>query len=210
MALLAEAGVPFGVNVVLTRRTFPGLARTVARAEALGAREAQLLRYKPAGRAKSASYLAMRLDPAQVDALLPTLEAITAACPSIALRADCALVPLLGAADAALLARFGVLGCEAGGHLAAVRVDGALAPCSFGPRADVKVRDGFDEGGGWDGDATLVAWRALPEEEPCRSCPIRRVCRGGCKVVSEHLLGAIGPDPECPRVRALRSPRAAG
>jgi pyrroloquinoline quinone biosynthesis protein E len=202
MGHLAEAGVPFGVNVVLTRRTLPGLARTVARAEAIGAREAQLLRYKPAGRARSASYLATRLSAAQVDGLLPALEAIAAAHPSIALRVDCALVPLLGVGDVERLTRFGVFGCQAGAHLAAVRVDGALAPCSFGPASAVTARAAFTEGAaGWESDATLAAWRDVPVEEPCRSCPIRSVCRGGCKVVSAHETGALGPDPECPRVR---------
>jgi radical SAM protein with 4Fe4S-binding SPASM domain len=202
MGHLADAGVPFGVNVVLTRRTLPGLDRTVARAEALGAREAQLLRYKPAGRARSASYLATRLSEAQVDALLPGLEAIAAAHPSIALRVDCALVPLLGAGDVERLGRFGVFGCQAGAHLAAVRVDGALAPCSFGPGTATTAPAAFTDGAaGWASDATLAAWRELPAEEPCRSCPIRSVCRGGCKVVAAYQTGELGPDPECPRVR---------
>ena len=65
MGHLAEAGVPFGVNVVLTRGSFEHLEATARRAEALGAREIQLLRYKPAGRAADASYLATRLSPAQ-------------------------------------------------------------------------------------------------------------------------------------------------
>jgi len=60
------AGVKVGVNVVLTRATFDGIAETLRRAFALGAREAQLLRYKPAGRAAGLDYLARRLTPEQV------------------------------------------------------------------------------------------------------------------------------------------------
>ncbi|MCL2449210.1 MAG: radical SAM protein, partial [Polyangiaceae bacterium] len=58
---LAAASVRVGVNIVLTRQSFPRLADTVARAASLGAVEAQLLRYKPAGRAASLAYRARRL-----------------------------------------------------------------------------------------------------------------------------------------------------
>ncbi|TKD13310.1 radical SAM/SPASM domain-containing protein [Polyangium fumosum] len=205
MRLLAEAGVPFGINVVLTQKTFDALPETARRAASLGARELQLLRYKPAGRAADVSYLATRLSPAQVDALGPTLEALFATT-NLAIRVDCSLVPLLSGhvRDAAALARFGVLGCEAGRYLAAVRIDGALAPCSFAPAADARAEDAWQGGAraAWATDTTLEAWRAPHDAEPCRSCEIRSVCRGGCRVVATHLGGALGPDPECPRVRA--------
>jgi radical SAM protein with 4Fe4S-binding SPASM domain len=204
MALLAEAGIPFGVNVVLTRSTFARLEETVRRAEDLGAREAQLLRYKPAGRAKDASYLATRLGSAQIDRLYATLERLVLE-RTISIRVDCAMLPLLSGAaiDPAVLMRFGVLGCEAGRHLAAVRVDGRLAPCSFAPAAEIAVDDVWEGvAEGWRRDPTLESWRALPEVEPCLSCPLRATCRGGCRVVAEHLTDGLGPDPECPRVRA--------
>jgi radical SAM protein with 4Fe4S-binding SPASM domain len=194
MARLCDAGVPFGVNVVLTRSSFSRVAATVARAEALGAREVQLLRYKPAGRARDASYLATRLSTDQVDALYPLVEALTRQ-HRFAIRIDCALVPLLASRplDPAVLVRFGVFGCEAARHLGALRVDGRAAPCSFGPPS----RDA----GGPD---LSEAWRRAPMAEPCRSCDLRTVCRGGCRVVALHLDGELGPDPECPRVRAHR------
>jgi radical SAM protein with 4Fe4S-binding SPASM domain len=204
MRLLAEAGVPFGVNVVLTRATFPRLARTLERAEELGAREAQLLRYKPAGRARGADYLAARLSSEQVKTLLPSIEAIARE-RSLSLRIDCALVPLLSASplDPALLARFGVLGCEAGRHLASVRIDGLIAPCSFASPSDADIQSAFSgDGEGWRQDSVLAAFRALPGVEPCRSCSLREVCRGGCRIVAGD---AGGPDPECPRVVAHRS-----
>ena len=200
MELLGEASIPFGVNVVLTRATFARLERTAERAEELGACEVQLLRYKPAGRARDASYLAARLSPDQIDALHPTLERIVGA-RSIPVRIDCATVPLLSghALDAAALERFGVFGCEAGRHLSAVRVDGRVAPCSFAPGTELSAGEAF--GAGWESNATLDTWRRPHEREPCRSCPLRRVCRGGCRVVALHLDGELGPDPECPRVR---------
>lgn len=207
MKMLAQAGVPFGINVVLTRASFDALAQTAERAlHELGAREMQLLRYKPAGRAADLSYLSTRLSDAQARALGSTLEAILERTP-ISIRIDCALVPLLSTHfhDAAALSRFGVLGCEAGRYLAAVRVDGWLAPCSFAEPSALHARDAFvDRGRGFREDPTLESYRVLHDAEPCRSCPLREVCRGGCRVVSSHLTGALGPDPECPRVRALR------
>ncbi|MCK6588353.1 MAG: radical SAM protein [Polyangiaceae bacterium] len=204
MSLLADAGVPFGVNVVLTRQSFPRLARTLERAEQLGAREAQLLRYKPAGRARGADYLAARLSNDQIQNLLPTLQTIASE-RSLGLRIDCAMVPLLSASplDPALLTRFGVLGCEAGRHLSAVRIDGLIAPCSFASPSESPLETAFSDtpSAGWQTDPVLAAYRALPDIEPCRSCSLRDVCRGGCRIVAER---AGAPDPECPRVVAHR------
>ena len=108
VTLLAKAGIRVGVNVVLTRQTLPALAVTLRRARTLGAREAQLLRYKPAGRAATLDYLARRLSPAQVDAFGDTLRALTRehvredAAESFSIRIDCSMVPFLSG-DPALI-----------------------------------------------------------------------------------------------------------
>jgi radical SAM protein with 4Fe4S-binding SPASM domain len=208
---LAKAGVPVGVNVVLTRNTFSRLGETLARARDLGAREAQLLRYKPAGRAASLDYLAKRLRPDQARALGPTLRALAASfCREeerpFHLRIDCALVPFLSAdeelsADPDLLARFGVFGCEAAGALMAITVEGRVAPCSF---AQATALGGNELASGHSSDPELARWRAYVEAppEPCASCSLRGVCKGGCKVVASFVAGVHGPDPECPRVLA--------
>jgi radical SAM protein with 4Fe4S-binding SPASM domain len=207
---LVEAGVAVGINVVLTRDTFDRLGETLERARSLGAREAQLLRYKPAGRAASLDYLAQRLTPEQGRALGPALRRIAAQSPAgFRVRIDCALVPFFSAdptIDARTLARLGVLGCEAGDKLVALRVDGRVAPCSFASATSLGAEDlrrGAD-------DPELSVWRAwnASPAEPCASCALRSVCRGGCKIVARHLDGAHGPDPECPRVRSHRAQRA--
>jgi len=207
---LAAAGIPVGVNVVLTRATFATLGDTIDRARSLGAREAQLLRYKPAGRAASLDYLARRLTPAQAAALPETLRALSSRhAPDFRTRIDCALVPFLSAdpsIDAASLARFGVLGCEAGGALSAVRIDGRVAPCSFAPPTSLVAADLAHAEREDDERARWRAWNAAPPE-PCASCAIRAVCRGGCKVVARFVDGVHGSDPECPRVRAHRAVR---
>ena len=188
MRRLAEAGVPFGVNVVLTRESFPALEATLARARSLGAREAQLLRYKPAGRAARLDYLARRLTREQVGELGGVLGRISREMFPLGfrIRIDCSMVPLLHdvfADRAADLRALGVFGCEAGAALEAVRTDGRSAPCSF-----------LEPG----------AMGASGEEEPCRSCTLRDVCRGGCKAVARFVDGRDGPDPECPQVVRAR------
>jgi radical SAM protein with 4Fe4S-binding SPASM domain len=102
------------------------------------------------------------------------------------------------ARDPARLARFGVFGCEAGGALAAFTVHGRVAPCSFAGATDLRATDLALHAG----DPTLARWRAHVEAppEPCASCSLRGVCKGGCKVVAAHVDGSHGPDPECPRV----------
>jgi radical SAM protein with 4Fe4S-binding SPASM domain len=210
---LRAAGVRVGVNVVLTRDSYPRLGETIARARALGAQEAQLLRYKPAGRAASLTYLARRLTQEQARSLGPTLRALTAELSDgFSIRVDCALVPFLSAdeelaSDPARLVRFGVFGCEAGGALAAVTVDGRVAPCSF---AHPTALAGVDLAAHED-DEELARWRRWVDAPPapCATCPIRSVCKGGCKVVASFVEGAHGPDPECPRVVAWKARPAA-
>lgn len=217
IAALAREGVTVGVNVVLTRQSFDALPATLRRARELGAREAQLLRYKPAGRANSLDYLARRLTPAQAASLGPTLRALAAEHgDAMRVRIDCALVPFLSAdPDIAArpddLARWGVFGCEAGASLAATRVDGKVAPCSFAPATDLHVTDLRRGYGAEPGFAPFRDYATSPPE-PCASCTLRPVCRGGCKVVSGYHAGAgaaFGPDPECPRVRAAGAARTA-
>ncbi len=156
-------------------------------------------------------YLVRRLTPEQVlvfPAMLRDLSREHASDGAFHIRIDCALVPFLSAdAELALrgdeLTRLGVFGCEAGGALAAVRADGRVAPCSFAAPTALAGKDL----GAHANDAELGRWRAYvaAPQEPCASCTLRAVCKGGCKIVSSYLDGEHGPDPECPRVRAVRA-----
>lgn len=203
---LARAQIPVGVNVVLTRASWSMLERTVDRVAELGASELQLLRYKPAGRAAGPSYAERRLAPTQVAELWPTIERIVHA-QRVRVRIDCAMVPLLSPALGELpdaerrLAALGVFGCEAARHLGALTVEGRAAPCSFTAPSDEPAQP-LDEV--WAHAADLEALRAYHAklDEPCASCSLRAVCRGGCQVVSTHTHGRFAPDPECPRVAA--------
>ncbi len=215
MALVAEAGIPFGVNTVLTSRSFAHVAATAERAALLGAVELQLLRFKPSGRG-SLDYFNTRLTSEQGRSLGPLLRRLVKAHEGrMAVRIDCSLVPFLVAdasIDAVALQRFGVMGCEPGRSLMTVDARGQVRPCSFwaeGSNVPINAK-------AWD-SAPLNAFRdhfaAAPE--PCKSCRLREVCRGGCKVVAGATGAAFRPDPECPRVRdemglGNNAPREAG
>lgn len=204
---LVEASVPVGVNLVLTRESFgedgAALLATCARVAALGAREIQLLRWKPAGRATSLDHLARRLSRAQVAALPSVIRRIVDD-GALSVRIDCALVPLLSHAFDRVedLLALGVMGCEAGRGLAAIDVTGRVAPCSFLEGAP--GGQAFDRALEHERIATVRAHAAAPPD-PCARCSIRAVCRGGCRVVAAHVTGdPRAPDPECPRVLAAR------
>jgi radical SAM protein with 4Fe4S-binding SPASM domain len=188
IALLVAAGIPAGANTMVTRSSFERLDAIAERLRDLGACELQLLRYKPAGRGRL-DYLARRLDARQIDEFPTRVRALVER-GSIPIRIDCALVPFLASAvEPDLLARFGVMGCEAGRGLETVDARGSASPCSFWPKDD---RDGVDR----------VAAYARDLPEPCASCEYRSICRGGCRIVASHLAGTLyAPDPECPRVR---------
>ena len=130
---------------MLTRQTFDTLeANPRSRARARRPRGAA-----PAVQARRARGVARlisreRLSPEQARSLGPLLRRLGAQHPTetFRVRIDCALVPFLSAdptIDAATLARFGVLGCEGGNALAALRVDGddrarAASPSRRRPR----------------------------------------------------------------------------
>jgi len=199
---LRSAGVPVGINTVLTRMSYPRLDDITAGAEALGAVELQLLRFKPSGRGRL-DYLAMRLTAAQVDSFGETLRRL-AERHAPAIRIDCALLPFLagsGEVRAEDLSRFAVMGCEAGRSLMTLDAHGATRPCSFWAEEGEETPPSE----AWRRSPTLERFRGYVATipEPCASCSFVEACRGGCRIVAGHAGDAFRPDPECPRVRAF-------
>lgn len=202
MALLRDAGARFGVNLVLSRAAFPHVEASARHAKAAGAVELQLLRYKPAGRVTKLDYLEKRLGPREVRDV-PGLLRTIAVDVGLPVRIDCSMVPFLAGhvTSADELAQWGIFGCEAGRRLATVDVHGAVAGCSFQPATGSAL--GLDAWlDGPEGRASR-AYANAPEA-PCDACPVRSVCRGGCRVVAAFAGAPLAPDPECPRVRAHR------
>lgn len=198
LAVLQDAGIRCGVNTVLSRATWGGLAGLGRTLADLDVREWQWLRLKPTGRGRDV-YAAQALTPEQGLGLWPLALAIEAET-GLLLRWDCALVPFLAVhgLPAERLTRLGVTGCTGGETLLARHADGTWAPCSFVPgEAAPDVATAWAEG------ETLLRWRgrAAAPPAPCADCDHRTVCRGGCRAVAAFVTGdPLAPDPECPRV----------
>jgi radical SAM protein with 4Fe4S-binding SPASM domain len=111
-----------------------------------------------------------------------------------------------------LMSFLAIYGCAGGDMLVDAKASGALTPCSFAvPEPGVKVDGVGERCGDLQAFSAFRRWKEAAEE-PCRSCEYLALCRGGCRVVSGHLLGDLtAPDPECPKgvdYRATHGPRA--
>jgi len=191
-----------GINVVVTRDNFDRLDDIFAHARRRRLNEVELLRFKPAGRG-ARTFAEMTCSDDQHRRLLPV---VLAACRRhrMRVRVDCSYTPMLvhHRPSRDLLAKMAVYGCTGGDFLIGAKASGALTACSFAAPPAGKPRvDRLEEY--WQSDDAFGAFRTWRDDavEPCRSCEYRDLCRGGCKVVSAHVLGdARAPDPECPRV----------
>ncbi len=188
LVALADAGIAVGINFVVARGSVDNLFQTAERVKELGATEMQLLRYKPVGRAASATYDDMRLTPEQVETLWKVIGGVVQR-GGLRVRIDCAMVPLISPALKTVgvdkVLSLGVFGCEASRRLGAITAQGDVAPCSF-----LKGQS-----------AVNVYHETLPK--PCSECSLAPVCRGGCQAVSMFRHGQFSPDPECPHVIAF-------
>jgi len=201
-ALLVKAGARVGANVVVARANFDALEPVVAWAKGAGLCELELLRLKPTGRARE-RYLDERLTPEQRRRLFP-LALDLAAKHGIPIKLDCSAAPFVAChdPDPERLERFEVAGCIGGLSLMGVDERGTTSACSFYPG---QGDDLLDLERGWESSRAYAPFRdyVARAEEPCRSCPYLKVCRGGCRAVALFLTGrADAPDPECPRVMA--------
>lgn len=202
---LMAAGVPVGLNVVVTRDNIDRLHDIAAFARDAGVPDIELLRLKPTGRAR-AIYADLVPDPARYEALFPTILDLTRRY-GITVNCDCSLVPFIACHDPGpeTLSLWAVGGCEAGRVLLAVWPDGDTTGCSF---LNDSLGDVSDLARDFDGSPAVRELRTWPSRapEPCRSCRYLQVCRGGCRAVTLGTGGGpYDPDPECPVVRRYRA-----
>ncbi len=194
-----------GLNCVVSRVTYPHLGALATEARRLRLDEIELLRFKPAGRGRLV-WEQYDLTDEQRLGLLPRALDI-AKRHKLRLRMDCSLVPFVAAhaPDPEVLDRFGVVGCDGGSHLAAIKADGALTACSFWERPEPGA-GGADLRQAWRAEGAFEPFRSYDDNavEPCASCTYLTICRGGCRAVALHVTGdPAAPDPGCPAVRGL-------
>ena len=195
-----------GLNVVVTRPGWDGLDDVFAYAEARGLEEVELLRFKPSGRGREA-YAQLACTDAQHRAFWPRVQELSAR-HRVRLRVDCSYTPMIAwhGVGPELMRALGVTGCTGGDHLVAARASGTVSACSFA-RAEAGTKiDALDAY--WTTPDAFGAFRTWREAaEPCVSCDVHALCRGGCRVVSAFGGDASAPDPECPKVVDSRPPR---
>ncbi len=202
---LRERTSKVGINVVVTTHNFDKLDEIFAYAAKRKLNEVELLRFKPAGRGIQA-FAKMTCSDEQHRAFLPkVLEG--AKRHRLRVRVDCSFMPMLAhhSPSTELLAQLAVYGCTGGDFLIGVKANGQISACSFAavpegaPTLDALAPY-------WKKEGAFGAFRTWRDAaEPCKSCEYHHLCRGGCKVVSRHLLGDEAlPDPQCPRVVEYR------
>ena len=203
LRLLRAVKPEVGVNCVVSRSSFehvPEVARLVKR---LRLNELELLRFKPVGRG---ARLEEELTPEQGKALWPMARRLVWR-HRIRVKLDCSFAPMVfwHKPSARAAAFFGVQGCVGGDVLAAVQPEGGLTGCSFTAQvlADARVpgamRAAWPKGFGEFRDYVATA------PEPCASCAYLKLCRGGCRAVSNAHGNFSDPDPGCPRVQEHRA-----
>ncbi len=199
---LREVTPRVGINLVVTRQSFPHLGKMAALARQLRLNQLQLLRFKPQGRIGAETET---LDSAQARALYPQVRWLSLR-HRMRIKLDCSFGPMVFAHRPSLAAArfFGVVGCEGGNLFAAVGPSGDLTGCGFGGPVEGNVLDDAQPATAFrDG---FSAYRQFAERapEPCRSCRYLPLCKGGCRVVARAAGSWWDADPGCPLVEAHR------
>ncbi|MBK7973560.1 MAG: radical SAM protein [Deltaproteobacteria bacterium] len=210
LELLRRARVRTGVNCVVTRQNVERLDELARAVRRLGVREVEFLRIKPTGRGTT-DYGRRVLTREQARGVYPRILALARSA-RIRPRIDCSFLPMAchHAPDLGRMKLLGMLGCEAGHHLASVDSVGRVHACSFLEDGRTLPRGLAAE---WDAADALVDYRHYRDRapEPCASCAYLSICGGGCRAVSRFLTGdPFRPDPECPRVEDWSAARAQG
>jgi radical SAM protein with 4Fe4S-binding SPASM domain len=190
-----------GVNTVVTRHNFEHLEAVFAYCRSRGLKEIELLRFKPAGRGAGV-FGDMTCTDAQHRAILP-LALRLARRYRRRVRMDCSYTPMVAhhKPGARLMQWLAIFGCAGGDMLIGAKAHGKVSACSFAapPAAGPSVHNLAEY---WESPEAFAAFRSWRQAaEPCNTCEVLHLCRGGCRVVSAHVSGSLSaPDPECPRV----------
>jgi mycofactocin radical SAM maturase len=187
MACLAGEGVPFSINTVLTRWSYPQLDSLRAMARDYGA-ELRVSRFRPSGRGKKTKD-ALGPDKAQLEAFAEWLERHSM------VRTGDSFFCLTSERRR----RKGLDMCGAAKMTCCVSPSGKVYPCAFLQEeafisGDVRAQRFKDI---WDRSDMLHRFRSL-EVQSCLNCRRFESCRGGCPAVAYHTCHDISlPDPEC-------------
>ncbi|MEO0092401.1 MAG: radical SAM protein [candidate division WOR-3 bacterium] len=201
LRLLTKYNPRVGINCVVSRDNFEHIPKLVEYAKKLNLHSILFLRYKPTGRAKEL-YQKRHITKEQGIKLLPLIIQL-AIQNSIRLYIDCSFTPMLyyHKIHPKILDYISTHGCVAGDSLAGTLADGRINACSFAQGDGGFI---FSIKKEWHSNPHFIRFRNWIKSapEPCKSCDYLKLCRGGCHVVSEYVLGDFNaPDPGCPWVQ---------
>jgi radical SAM protein with 4Fe4S-binding SPASM domain len=204
--LLVEAGVPTGINCLVTRSTFEGVEELFEYAKAKKANHISFLRFKPAGRAKR-SYEKEKITHRQKMDFVPLLKKLSTKY-NLNIKTDCSFMPMICYHRPPLetFETIASYGCEAGNVLMGMKSNGQIIACSFlnnAPHISI-----FDLQSTLQNHNCFEKIRNWPKTavEPCKSCEYLNICKGGCHSVAEYITGSLyEPDPECPFVEEYKN-----
>jgi radical SAM protein with 4Fe4S-binding SPASM domain len=198
---LVKSGVSTGINCVVTRVNFDQMGQVARYAQDTGLKEVLFLRLKPSGRARDI-YHQYALTPAQARALYPQIAEISQAS-KLVIQTDCSFIPHICAHSPSIEAMkvLGVEGCGAGDMLLGVDAEGAINGCSHHGETLADVLRTREH---WNEHAHFSRFRNRRAKDPrCIACSYAQLCKGGCPLFSEFLLGDFeAADPECPILSA--------
>ena len=200
--LLRKHNEHVGLNVVVSNRNIEILDEILDYAKSRKLRSLLLLRYKPSGRAKK-NYEKYKLTNEENIMFYDILMKMHKE-DDLKVYVDCSFIPMLSSHDVPqnVLDFFSVMGCDGGDSLIAVDPTGKMNACSFASDHACNISE-FDKE--WDDNKHFNKYRdwIKKAKEPCKSCRMLTICKGGCHIIAEHVTGKFDePDPECPRVVA--------
>ncbi len=184
---LASERVPFSINTVLTRWSYPQLDDLRAMAKEYGA-ELRVSRFRPSGRGKQTKD-SLGPDKGQLEAFAEWLETHDR------VRTGDSFFCLTSEKRR----RKGLDMCGAAKMTCCVSPTGKVYPCAFLQEEAFLCGEArfqtFKEI--WDQASVLAQFRGL-EVQSCSKCFRFESCRGGCPAVACHTYHDISlPDPEC-------------
>ena len=197
MEACGKAGLPFGINFLLTRSSVAELEGAARLASQLGAATINVLRPKPP--TVEGDWLESEsMDAAGYRQVLRSLPRVRQAAQPTKLTLDASFTFLLTDRTADDLYRAGVWGCTAARRFCTVIQDGRVLPCSHVRWSDIGDGDFMRA---WRDSQVFAQFRRQEDDVrgPCRTCSHLRVCKGCRAVALAFADDFTESDPHCPR-----------
>lgn len=198
-----SAGVPFGINLILTQENIARIEDILSLCSRLGAKNVTLLRPKPSSR-NLEWWRTHRPQTVKYLRLAERLDKLKNKFKDIQITVDCALSFLMKDVPRSALEYRGVYGCSAGERFVFIAPNGDVYPCSQFVDTDYLIGNALkgDFANLWNESPVLTKFRKFRENDAfsetfCAKCRNVRNC-GGCRAIAKKNQDDFyGGDPAC-------------